>query len=56
MLKKIKRDWVAQALELAGAAGVAFGVALIYVPAGVIAAGISVVAWALLVFDTGSRG
>lgn len=54
MLKKIKRDWVAQALELVGAAGVAFGVSLIYRPAGVIVAGVSLVAFALLIFDTGN--
>lgn len=55
MLKKIKREWVAQVIELVGAAGVAFGVALVSVPAGVIVAGVAVVAWALLIFDTEGR-
>lgn len=55
LLRKVKRDAVAQVIELVGAAGAAFGVGLIYVPAGVIVAGVSVVAWALLIFDTEPR-
>lgn len=54
--KKVKRDGIAQALELGGAAAVSVGVGLVYLPAGVIAAGVSVIAWALLIFDTEPRG
>lgn len=54
VLKMIKREWVAQALEVVGLAGVAFGVGLYSVAAGVIVGGVAVVAWALLIFDTGN--
>lgn len=56
LLRKVKRDAVAQALELVGAAGVAFGVGMVSVPAGVVVAGVAVIAWALLIFNTDGGG
>lgn len=47
---------IAQALYLVGVLLVALGVGLIYTPAGVIAAGLGLGAFALLIFDVDQEG
>jgi hypothetical protein len=51
LLKRTSRKALAHALVLAGAAIVAIGTALIYLPAGIVLGGMELSAWALLLFD-----
>lgn len=50
-LGRVTRRAVAHTLVFVGGAGVSAGAGLVYMPAGIMLAGVSLVAWALLIFD-----
>lgn len=51
LLSRVTRQGIAHLMVLLGAALVAAGAALVYVPAGLVVGGIVLAAWALLIFD-----
>lgn len=53
--RKVTRKGLSDSLMLIGVGITATGLALAYLPAGVMLGGIGLVAWALLIFDVGGR-